>query len=255
MKRSFLLGGLFLAQQHLHGMRPGRCRAEIGSAGSLGQSSSARTWSERQLRDRGRGRPADHVVSVGRQSSGGGQLVSGQSVWRGGAELEHSSYAAPNGGSRPCSSDGSPKQRRGAGHGTLGSGPQSSVARCRCTSRGPGGPGVGDGGNTGIGAVSTTTGRWETPGGSQPQHAITSGSSSTPPRPGLDFYIDNLGVYAHQTWLTTAALRPSAPSGPLTTWSATGSHAAAAAGWSMVSPFGPATLSTAHDSFCGAQRR
>ena len=253
MKRSFLLGGLFLAQLGTFtacGLDAAERKSE--ALGSLGQKLVSTN-----LVKNGSFETVGAAGPLTTWSASGGSQAAAASWYLvspfGAAALssEHSSYAAPNGGSKTLLVK-TDRQSSGVVQvmGPLGSGPQSSVATVQVyVTRGQVGLGVGDGGNTGIGAVSTTTGRWETlvvPNHSTPANEIIVYATSPG---GADFYIDNLGVYAAPNLVNHSSFETVGPSGPLTTWSATGSHAAAAAGWSMVSPFGPATLSTAHDSF------
>jgi len=164
---------------------------------------------------------------------------------------EQDSFVAPNGGSKSLHVR---TDRASSGivqvMSPLGSGPTSTVSTVQVyVTRGQVGFGVGDGGNTGIGTVSTTTGRWETlvvPNHSTPSNEIIVYATSAG---GADFYIDNLGVYGTSNLANQGSFEAVGAAGPLTTWSATGSNAAAADGWSMASPFGPAMLSTRHDSY------
>jgi type IV pilus biogenesis protein CpaD/CtpE len=164
---------------------------------------------------------------------------------------QQDNYRAPNGGSKTLHVR---TDRASSGivqvMSPLGSGPTSTVSTVQVyVARGQVGFGVGDGGNTRIGTVSTTTGRWETlvvPNHSTPSNEIIVYATSAG---GADFYIDNLGVYAMSNLANQGSFEAVGAAGPLTTWSATGSNAAAADGWSMASPFGSAMLSTRHDSY------
>ena len=109
---------------------------------------------------------------------------------------QQDSFQAPNGGSKTLHVV-TDRQSSGIVQvlGPLGSGPSSTVATVQVyVTRGQVGFGVGDGGNTGLGTVSTTTGRWETlvvPNHSTASNEIILYATSVG---GADFYIDNMGL-------------------------------------------------------------
>lgn len=108
---------------------------------------------------------------------------------------QQDSFAAPNGGSKTLHVV-TDRQSSGIVQvlGPLGSGPSSTVSTIQVyVTRGQVGFGVGDGGNTGIGSVSTSTGRWETlvvPNHSTASNEIILYATSVG---GADFYVDNMG--------------------------------------------------------------
>ncbi|HNN90923.1 MAG TPA: hypothetical protein PKI03_01590 [Pseudomonadota bacterium] len=253
MKRTFLFAGLFLAQLGTFtacGLDAAeRIPEQYGSYGQ--QLVSTNLASNGSFETVGAAGPLTTWSASGSNeaAAAGWYLVSpfGPAT----LSSEQSSYAAPNGGSKTLHIV-TDRQSSGVVQvlSPLGSGPQSSVATIQVyVTRGQVGLGVGDGGNTGIGAVSTTNGRWETlvvPNHSTPANEIIIYATSPG---GADFYLDNLGVYAATNLANHSSFETVGPNGPLTTWSATGSNAAAAAGWSMASPHGPAVLTTAHDTY------